>query len=80
MEVVLPGRGGEGGANDLTWGRITIKLIKLNSSKTVIKDFPFILIVPSTDCSSLQVYCISQKMHVSKELAFLWITLLCHET
>ena len=27
-----------------------------------------------------QVYCITQKMHISQELAFLWITFQCHET
>ena len=28
----------------------------------------------------LQVYCITQKMHISQEWAFLWVFLKCHET
>ena len=28
----------------------------------------------------LQVYCVTEKMHISQELAFLWITIQCHET
>ena len=53
-------------------GKLYRLTIEWTSSKAVFKDFPYTLRVPS---SLLRVYCITQKMHISQELAFLWITL-----
>ena len=82
LEVVLPGKR----ANDLPWekkgfsggpgvggNKLTVKWF---SSKTVVKDFPYTLRVPSTDWFKS----VAQKMHISQELAFCWITLQCYET
>ena len=66
------------------WEKLYRLTIKLTSSNIVAKDFPYTLRVPSlyfkSTSSVLQVYCITQKIHISQELAFLWFTLQCHET
>ena len=57
LEVVLPGRGqmtylGEGRVylGNQGQGKVYRLTTKLTSSKTVVKDFPYTLRVPSTDC------------------------------
>ena len=66
------------------WEKLYRLTIKLTSSNIVAKDFPYTLRVPSlyfkSTSSVLQVYCITQKIHISQELAFLWFTPQCHET
>ena len=43
----------------------------------VVKDLPYTLRVPSTDC--FKSIALHKKINISQELAFLWITFQCHE-
>ena len=77
-----------GGANDVPWGRKDLlggpeagKTILINYIMNFIQDscqrFSHF---KSTFLSLIQVYCITQKMQVSQNLAFLSTALQCHET
>ena len=62
-------------------GKLYRLTIKWTSSKIVVKDFPYTLRVPSTGyIKSNLLHISSGKMHISQELAFLWIAFKCHET
>ena len=77
------------GKEGFAWGtRGTGKLyrltIKCTSSKIVVKDFPYTLRVPSTDCfnsiASQKKTKKQKQKHIFQELALLWNTIQCHET
>ena len=76
-------------ANDIPWERRVClgeqgwgETIQINYKINFIQDScqRFSLHLKCTFHWLLQVYCTIQKIHISQELAFLWITLLCHET
>ena len=65
------------GKEGLAWGirgreKLYTWTTKQTTSKTVVKDFPCISRVPSSDC--FKSIALHKKMHISQELAFLWIT------
>ena len=69
------------GKEEFAWetggrGKLCRLTIKWTSSKIVVKDFPYTLRVLFTDCFKSTA---SQKKYISQELAFLSITLQCHE-
>ena len=72
------------GTNDLPWGNKGLPgdQGQINYNMNFIQDScqRFSLPFKSIFQWLLQVYCVTQKMHISQGLAFLWITVQYHET